>query len=120
MQDVIRRLRLQARDFSRGKAPRAARYSREFRAEVVTVARKRRAEGLAVARIARELGLGTQTLTRWLRRSPRPTLRPIRVVAEPPSLVPVATTSLVLVAPGGFRVEGLDTDTVVRVLRSLA
>ena len=120
MQDAIRRLRLQARGFSRGKARKAARYSREFRTEVITVARKRRAEGLAVARIAGDLGIGTQTLTRWLRRLPRSPLRRIRVVAGSRPLAPVAATGLVLVAPGGFRVEGLDTDTVAQVLKSLA
>jgi hypothetical protein len=117
-QDVIRRLRLQARGFSCGKAPRATRYSREFQADVVVAVRARRAEGIAVARIARDLGLCTQTLTRWLQTSPRPTLRPVRVLAEPRPTAP--PSSLVLVAPGGFRVEGLDTDALVQILRSLA
>jgi hypothetical protein len=31
-----------------------------------------------------------------------------------------AAANLVLVAPGGFRVEGLDTDALVQILRSLA
>ena len=119
MQDVIRRLRVQARGFSRGKAPRATRYPREFQSEVVTAARRRRAEGIAVARIARDLGLRTQTLTRWLQDSSRPSLRPVRVLSEARPMVP-AMTGLVLVAPGGFRVEGLDADTLVRILRSLA
>lgn len=120
MQDVIRRLRFEARGFRRrGKATRGTRYSREFRAEVVKVARTGRAEGLTVARIARDLGLRTQTLTRWLRHAPSSTLRPIQVVDQQSS-APVAATSLVLVVPGGCRVEGLDTDSVVRVLRSLA
>jgi predicted transcriptional regulator len=119
MQDVIRRLRLQARSFSRGKSPRATRYSKAFQVEAIAAARKRRVEGIAVARIARELGLTTQTLTRWLGSSPRAALRPVRVVA---ASRPVAhtTTKLVLVAPGGFRVEGLDTEALAQILRSLA
>lgn len=119
MQEVMRRLRLQARNFSRGKAARATRYSKKFQADVVAAARKRRAEGLAVARIARDLGLRTQTLTRWLESPARPSLRPVRVRTEPRLMAPAAT-SVVLVAPGGFRVEGLDTDALVRILRSLA
>lgn len=119
MQDVIRRLRLEARGFRRGKSTRGTRYSGEFRAEVVNVAKMGRAEGLAVARIASDLGLRTQTLARWLQHAPPATLRPIRVVDSHPS-VPAAATGLVLVAPGGFRVEGLDADSVARVLRSLA
>jgi transposase-like protein len=118
MQEIMRRLRLQARSFGRGKASRATRYSKKFQTDVVAAARKRRAEGLAVARIARDLGLRTQTLTRWLE-CPRPSLRPVRVRAEPRPMAPAAT-SLVLVVPGGFRVEGLDTDAIVRILRSLA
>lgn len=118
MQDVCRRLRLQARSFSRGKSPRGTRYSKAFQVEAIAVARNRQAEGIAVARIARELGLTTQTLTRWLGSAPGPTLRPVRVVAAPP---PMAHTEpqLVLLAPGGCRVEGLDMVALVQILRSL-
>ena len=119
MQDVIRRLRLQARSFSRGKSPRATRYSKEFQAEVVAVARKRRAAGIAVVRVARDLGLSIQTLTRWLGSLSRPALRPVRIVAGPRPVVH-APTNLVLVAFGGIRVEGLDMDGVIQILRSLA
>jgi len=119
MQTVTRRLRLQARSFSRGKSPRATRYSKEFQADVVAAAQKRRAEGIAVAWIARDLGLRTQTLTRWLGSSPRSVLRPVRVLADTRSQAP-AVSNLVLVAPGGFRIEGLDADALVWVLRSLS
>jgi hypothetical protein len=43
----------------------------------------------------------------------RPEYAPIEVVSD-------ATSSLVIVAPGGYRVEGLDVETVVALLARLA
>ena len=119
MHDDIRRLRLQVRSFRRDRSPRATRYSKAFQVQAIAAARKRLAEGIVVAQVARELGLTTQTLTRWLGSSSRPALRPVRIVAGPRPVVH-APTNLVLVAFGGIRVEGLDMDGVIQILRSLA
>jgi transposase-like protein len=120
MRDPIRRLRSQARQFARGKAPNGIRYSAGFRAEVVALVRKRRSEGVAVARLARELGLSTQTLVLWLRQSSRSSLRPVRLMTEPTAEVPAsAPTRPVLFTAGGLRIEGLDIDDLGRLLRLL-
>ena len=120
MREAIRHLRSQARQFARGKAPSGVRYSAGFRAEVVALVRKRRSEGVAMARLARELGLSTQTLTLWLRRSPRPSLRPVRLVTQPMAEISEsASPRPVLFTVQGLRIEGLDIDGLVQVLRSL-
>ena len=124
MLDSAVRLRSQARQFTNRSKPTGTRYSAAFRAEVVSVARARVVEGVPVARIARELGLRTQTLSLWLRRERLPKLRAVHVERDPHSAAPVAlaTPELrpVVVTPSGVRIEGLDLDGVVRVVRSLA
>jgi transposase-like protein len=121
MRDPIRRLRTQAGQFARGKAPNGIRYSAGFRAEVVALVRKRRSEGVALSRLARELGLSPQTLVLWLRPSPRPALRPVRLVTEPTAEVPEKVSERpVLLTANGLRIEGLDVEGLARLLRSLA
>jgi transposase-like protein len=120
MRDDIRRLRSQARQFARGKAPNGIRYSAGFRAEVVALVRNRRSEGVALSRLARELGLSAQTLVLWLRESSRSSLRPVRLVTEPAAEVPAsASPRPVVFTAGGLRIEGLDVDDLGRLLRSL-
>jgi hypothetical protein len=84
------------------------------------LARERLAEGVAVARIAHDLGLRPRTLGLWLGRKPVPRLRRVRVAAEPAPGEGTAITPLVLVMPTGVRIEGLDLDGIVRLLRSMA
>jgi hypothetical protein len=69
--------------------------------------------------VARDLGLSTQCLGRWLRVQPSPApLRRVAVAPEPEALRPPA--GLVLLTPQGHRVEGLDRDGLIAVLRALA
>jgi hypothetical protein len=88
--------------------------------EVVSVARVRKAEGVAVARIARELGLRTQTLAFWMRRPPAVRLRAVRVERDPQLAVVVPETQPVVVTPSGVRIEGLNFESLLRLVRSLA
>ena len=118
MHDDAGRLRLRARSFHNRRAPTATRYSEAFRLEVVSAARDRLAQGVAVSRIAHDLGLRPRTLGLWLRRNPASKLRRIRVEAEPERAPAIANA--VLVMPSGVRIEGLDLDGIVRLLRSLA
>ena len=117
MQDTIRRLRLQARLVSRGKAPTAVRYPAEFRTKAVAVARRLRSQGVSMVQVARDLGVRPRTLEIWLRRGQRSQIRPVVVTApaaEVPAIRPVLVTSQ------GHRVEGLDLDTLLQVLRSIS
>jgi len=120
MLDSAVRLRSQARQFTNRRKPTATRYSAAFRTEVVSIARARVADGIAVARIARELGLRTQTLTLWLRGASVPKLRAVRVERDPRPALSGSEIRPVVVTPSGVRIEGLDLDGLVRVVRSLA
>ena len=125
MLDSARRLRSQARSFENRGKPTGTRYSPAFRAEVVRHAHAQVREGVAVSRIARGLGLRPKTLTLWMRDMPASKLRAVRVErdARPlPSAAAVAAAEhrLVVVAPSGVRVEGLDLDGVAHLMRSLA
>lgn len=84
----------------------------ELRKKIVEFARQGKRDGVPVLRMAEQLGLSTSGLRRWL--AGRPRVRPVRVREEPgPS------PSLVLVAPGGYRLEGLDVSSAVDILRRL-
>ena len=125
MLDSARRLRSQARRFENRRKPTGTRYNAAFRAEVVVHARGQVRAGVAVSRIARDLGLRPKTLTLWMRDTRVSKLRAVRVErdARPlPSAAAVAAAEqrLVVVAPSGIRVEGLDLDGIVHLMRSLS
>jgi hypothetical protein len=83
----------------------------------VTLARAHLRRGHRVDRIAEGLGVTTPTLARWLQRPHAPVLRPVAVIAPPVTAPP--SWSIVLVTPHGVRVEGLDREGLVAVLRAL-
>ena len=125
MLDSARRLRSQARRFENRRKPTGTRYSPAFRAEVVLHARSQVRAGVAVARIARALGLRPRTITLWMRHLPVSRLRSVRVERDPrmvPSPAVAVTTERrpVVVTSSGVRVEGLDLDGIVQLVRSLA
>ena len=126
MNDPIRQLRTDARRLARGKVPTAVRYPAAFQATALALARPRLSGGRSIARVARELGLPSQALGRWLDRFPAPgptprgLVRPVAVLPEPAAAAPRPATGLVLLTPQGHRVEGLDCDGLIAVLRGLA
>jgi hypothetical protein len=73
------------------------------------------AGGASMHRVATALGPPARSLLRWLEQSAPPVLRPVTVRPEAPS----AAAGPVLVTPQGVRVEGLDRDTLIAVLRLL-
>jgi transposase-like protein len=122
MDDRIRQLRTEAHQLARGRVPRAVRYPAAFRAAALALARPRLGRGVAIARVARELGLSTQCLGRWLHQqppTPQAPLRPVTVV-HAPEAGPRESAGLVLLTAQGHRVEGLDRDGLIAVLRALA
>lgn len=118
MPDSIRQLRAEARQFVHGKAPKAVRYPVAFRAAVAAVVRRHLDEGVRLHRVADRLGLPDRSLARWLQQSAPPVLRPVTVRPDPVSPGP-PPAGLVLITPRGVRVEGLDRDTLLAVLRRL-
>ena len=126
MNEPIQQLRTDVRHLTRGKVPTAVRYPAAFQTTAVALARPRLSRGLSIARVARELGVPSQALGRWLRRPPAaPGPRP-RGVIRPVAVVPAAAAIAgppagpVLLTSQGLRVEGLDRDGVIAVLRALA
>ena len=85
----------------------------QLREKIVGFTQERRQEGVSVMRVARELGMSESGLNRWLPKADG-RLRPVRVVEEPSD-----RGHLVLVTPGGYRLEGLSASCAADVLRRL-
>ncbi len=85
----------------------------ELREAIVEFTQERRRDGVSVGRVAKELGMSESGLSRWLPRGDR-RLRPVRIAETPSSHDP-----LVLITPGGYRLEGLSPRGAAEVLRSL-
>ena len=87
-----------------------------MRARVLAYTRRQRAAGHSWARIAHRVGLSVGSLKNWSRTPPPArTLVPVEVAAT----VTMAPMPLVVVSPGGYRVEGLDLATASALLRAL-
>ena len=90
------------------------RYPAPLRALAVALAQERGEEPLA--RVAADLGVGAVSLQRWLDEGEPGGFRPVEI--EP---VPVAAPArgLALITPRGYRVEGLEAEILVSLLRVL-
>lgn len=117
MDEEIRRLRADARRLAQGKHRSQVRYPDGFRRAAVTVARRQQRQGESLTRLAQEIGVSEPTLTKWVRPRPRPGLRPVAVMTAPPS--EDGGENPVLITASGVRVEGLDRDGLIAVLRAL-
>ena len=83
-----------------------------LREEIVGFTQERRREGVSVKKIATQLGMSESGLNRWLQKADG-RLRPVRVIEKSSS------RDLVLVTPGGYRLEGLSSSSAADVLRRL-
>jgi transposase-like protein len=119
MDTAIRRFRSEAPQLARGKAPRGIRYPAQFRRAAVRLARAHRERDGVLAELAHELGVATPTLHQWLARPAAPRLRPVAL--EPAAMrAENHPARPVLITAQGVRVEGLDADALIAVLRALA
>jgi hypothetical protein len=109
MEKEVRKLRarLAQRESGRGR-----RFSPELRSQICAVGRRLREGGTSWLGIGRELGLPAATVRRLCERG-TPSFAPVEVVSD------TATAGLVVVAPSGYRVEGLDVDAVAALLARL-
>ncbi|HEY4593153.1 MAG TPA: hypothetical protein VIJ61_12140 [Thermoanaerobaculia bacterium] len=73
--------------------------------------------GKSLATVAGELGVGCATLARWLEGA-RAALRPVEVQGAGRE-EPGPASSLVLMAPSGWRIEGLRREDIPELLRVL-
>ena len=78
---------------------------------------RRRAEGASVKSVADELGLAYETLRRW-QDIGATGFRQVEVVPEVGEVLDAS--GLVLVAPSGHRVEGLELAQLTELLRALS
>ena len=87
----------------------------ELREQIVRFTRDCQLDGIAAKTVAKELGISDSGLSRWLQAADKK-LRPVRITdsAAPPRLEP-----LILVTPGGYRLEGLSVSSAADLLRRL-
>jgi len=95
---------------------------RDLRRRVVTYARRRHAAGWTWEDVARELGVACSALRRWVEAGEE---------ERPGALVPVSVrglaipgsgrtgSTLTLVSPAGYRLEGLDLASAAKLLEEL-
>jgi transposase-like protein len=117
----------------------ARRYDAGQRAALLAEVAARRQAGETLGAILKALDLGRTSYARWLEcERPAPSFRAVLVEdvspdqtpkAGPAALVPIAvadqaigtpTAPLTLVAPGGYRIEGLAVESAAALLRALA
>ena len=121
-------MRTNAEDFRRqvialGRRTRGARFPDALRAAIIGHARQRRQQGEGVRKIAQSVGVSPESIRRWTTsgampyRSKRRALVPIMVQREHDNVV---VDSVIVSAPGGYRVEGLSVAAAADLLRRLA
>jgi Transposase len=108
--ETLERFRQQARAENRGRRGHRRRYSRELRELAVRYRSER--IGVGVAQVASELGISGQTLHHWLHPAAGG-FRRVGVIESP------ARRELVVVTPGGWRIEGLELEELSVLLTSV-
>lgn len=108
-----------------GRGPRPMPYPERCRRLALDYAEERLDQGATFRSISEDLGVAAQTLSDWRDRY-SDELRPVRVSAPEPELgrEPEAeasdeTLSPVLVLASGARIEGLDVDGIIAVLKAV-
>jgi hypothetical protein len=99
-----------------GRRGRTTRIPDGVRAQVLAYTRRQRAAGHSWARIAHAVGLSVGSLKNW---SQTPLAARTLVAVEVADPRAVVTAAVVVVSPGGYRVEGLDLATATGLLRAL-
>jgi len=130
MDERARQLRATVEALRQESAPKATRFSAAFREQVIALARERRTAGAPLVQIASEVGLHVRTIGRWLRGAPNEVgatapkrhfrrVTVARADAEASTaFIPSRAATLVVIV-GSLRIEGLDLDGVVRLVRAL-
>jgi len=99
-----------------GKA-HGRRYPPGMKQQILAFVERAKDAGMSVSECCRRLGLSSKQLSMWrgeLRAAEPKALVPVKVVDE----VPWSTLSVV--APNGYRIEGLSTTQAIEVMRELA
>ena len=114
MDAKLRAFRKRAREENRGRKGLGRRYSRQLRLDAVAYLKRKKRDGASVEDVASELGVSNWSLSRWVQESER------NGVVVPVELAQVeARTELSLVTPGGYRIEGLSEQRLLRLVERL-
>ncbi|HYZ89718.1 MAG TPA: hypothetical protein VE620_10520 [Myxococcales bacterium] len=113
MADEVQRLRI---DLARMRPGNGRRYGAPIRGRIARVATKMRDDGVSWAAVGDAFGIPMETVRRICieHQDHKPGFVPVEVAPQ------VERPGIVLVAPGGHRVEGLDLETLVTLLARLA
>ena len=102
-----------------GLRTRGARLPAELRGAIIRHARARRQHGDGVRQIALSIGVSPESIRRWTTMSqPAETRALVPVVVRDRDDVAVGTVAVI--APSGYRVEGLSVASAAELLRQLA
>jgi len=118
MDDRARRFRAAALRYHRGKTGRGVRYPEELHQEAVSYAKARQQRGDSLPAISRDLGVKPVTLSRWLRRAHDPEFRRVEISTSG-HRAPGSVAGATVATPSGIRIEGLDLETLIVLLREL-
>lgn len=97
-------------------------YTPEERERLVAEVERLLAAGHIVEAACRAVGIGEKSFRTWRaarRTAPLP-MREVSVTALVPALPAAPAATFAVVAPGGYRVEGLGVEDAARLLRALA
>lgn len=96
-------------------------YTPDERERLVAEVERLLAVGHIVEAACRAVGIGEKSFRTWRARRAAPLpMREVAVTALVPTLPAAPAATMALVAPGGYRVEGLGVEDAARLLRALA
>lgn len=118
----------------RTRPPAPPPYDRAEREQLLAEVDRRRASGLGILAACREVGISDKSYRKWRdAAAPPPAMVPVEVTALVPVSPPAPSAltlapprpsgepeQLTLLAPGGYRIEGLGVETAAQLLRALA
>ncbi len=120
MQERVRRFHELSQQHLGGRRGRGVRYPEPLRREATALAREALVAGVSLSGVAASLGIGALTLSRWLQSSDRPaSLRKVEILESSVASREGHSAGVVVVTPGGYRVEGLTVSQVAELLRTL-
>jgi len=115
MEDMRNELRTALSEL--GPRGRGRAYPKGLLEKVLTYTVARRRQGAKLVEVAAELALSDQTLSRWLGEK-RASTKFVPVVASPTAPpASIAPSKIVVHAPRGLRIEGLDVVAVAELVR---
>lgn len=97
-------------------------YTPEQREQLMAEVDRLRREGRSLEAACKDLGISDSSYRKWREAAaPSPAMRPVEVTALVPAMpAPLAPAeTLCLVAPGGYRIEGLSVESAATLLRAL-